>query len=52
MLCRGPVGEPLDYTLLQGAIEVSDRLNPPNAEDRAGHNREILIRNPEWRELD
>ena len=52
LLCRGPVGEPLDYTLLQGAIEVElHRLNPSNAEDRARQNREALIRNPEWREL-
>jgi hypothetical protein len=52
LLCRGPVGEPDDYTLLQGAIEVGDhRTNPPNAEDRAAQNRETLIRNPKWREL-
>jgi hypothetical protein len=51
-LCRGPIGEPLDYTLLQGAIEVGDhRTDPPNAEDRAGRNREALILNPKWREL-
>jgi hypothetical protein len=52
MLCRGPVGAPLDYTLLQGAIEVDNhRLQPTNAEDRAGQNRELLIKNPKWREL-
>ena len=51
-LCRGPVGEPLDYTLLQGAIEVEDRrIEPANAEDRAGEHREALLRNPKWREL-
>ena len=51
-LCRGPVGPPLDYTLLQGAIEVGDhRLDPPNAEDRAVQNREALSRNQKWREL-
>jgi hypothetical protein len=50
MLCRGPVGERLDYTLLLGAIEVGNRLNPYNAEDRAAKNRELLIENPNWRE--
>jgi len=49
-LCRGPFADH-EYTLLQGAIEVGDRrLDPPNAEDRAIHNREMLIRNPNWRE--
>ena len=51
-LCRGPVGDPLDYTLLQGAIEVAmHRLDPSNAEDRAAWNRDALIHNPKWREL-
>ena len=51
-LCRGPVGDPLDYTLLQGAIEAGEhRFNPTNAEERALQNRETLIRNPNWREL-
>ena len=52
MLCRGPIGNPFDYTLLQGAIEVGDRrLDPSNAEDRAQANREALIRNPGWRDV-
>ena len=51
MLCRGPVGSPLDYTLLQGAIEVGDRLHPHDAHDRADGNRLTLIGNPNWREL-
>jgi hypothetical protein len=50
-LCRGPFGEN-EYTLLQGAIEVGDsRLDPANAEERAVHNREVLLRNPIWRQL-
>jgi hypothetical protein len=52
MLCRGPVGAPLDYTLLLGAIEVDNhRLRPQDAETRADANRRILIENPKWREL-
>lgn len=51
MLCRGPVGSPQDYTLLQGAIEAGDRMKPPDAQDRADGNRKVLIENPHWREL-
>jgi hypothetical protein len=51
MLCRGPVGSRLDYTLLLGAIEVGDRLRPPDAQERADGNRETLIGRPDWREL-
>src|ERR1035441_7886851 len=35
MLCRGPVGSPQDYTLLQGAIETGDRMKPIVAHDSA-----------------
>jgi hypothetical protein len=49
MLCRGPVGSPLDYTLLEGAIEVGPGLKPPDAEQRADENRVILIERPQWR---
>ena len=51
MLCRGPVGAPLDYTLLEGAIEVGRQLRPPDAEQRADENRVILIERPQWREI-
>ncbi len=51
-LCRGPVGDPNGYTLLQGAIEVGKhRLEPTNAEDQAAVHRGDLIKNPKWREL-
>jgi hypothetical protein len=49
MLCRGPVGSPLDYTLLEGAIEVGGHLRPSEAEQRADKNRVILIERPHWR---
>src|ERR1019366_3072449 len=52
MLCRGPVGAPLDYTLLQGAIETgTHQVKPPDAQDRAERNRKALVENPRWREL-
>jgi hypothetical protein len=52
MLCRGPVGSPLDYTLLGGALEVEyHRLEPFDATERADQNRKSLIKNPHWREL-
>jgi hypothetical protein len=51
MLCRGPVGSPLDYTLLEGAIEAGDQLKPPDAEQRADENRVTLIERPQWREI-
>lgn len=51
MLCRGPVGSPLDYTLLEGAIEAGDQLKPPDAEQIADKNRIILIERPQWREI-
>lgn len=51
MLCRGPVGPALDYTLLQGALEVGDRLRPHDADGRANHHRKTLMENPDWREL-
>jgi hypothetical protein len=51
MLCRGPVQNPLDYTLLHGAEEVGDRLHPGDAAERADRNRRTLIDNPRWREL-
>jgi hypothetical protein len=51
MLCRGPVGSPLDYTLLLGAIEVGDRPRPPDAEARADRNRQTLKERPTWRKL-
>jgi hypothetical protein len=51
MLCRGPVDSPQDYTLLHGALEIGNRLDPPDAEERADRNRRTLIGNPKWREV-
>lgn len=51
MLCRGPepACPPLDYTLLQGAIEIGGHLRPNNAEESAEKHREELLRNPTWK---
>ena len=50
-LCRGPVGAPEDFTFLLGALEVGDRPVPSDADDAASHNRNLLIKNPNWREI-
>jgi len=49
LLCRGPIGPGHDCTLLQGAIEVGDKLKPRDAEERANEHRETLISRPTWR---
>ena len=52
MLCRGPVGDPLDYTLLLGAMEVGDRLVPHDAKAQADANRIVLKKDhPTWRQI-
>jgi hypothetical protein len=52
MLCRGPLREsPLDYTLLEGAVEVGGHLEPRDARERADKNRSDLIQNPKLRRL-
>lgn len=51
MLCRGPepACDPLDYTLLCGALEIGDRLHPGNAKEEAEKNRASLIENHSWK---
>jgi hypothetical protein len=49
MLCRGPIAPAEEYTLLQGALEVGDKLKPHDAVDRAASHREELLANPDWR---
>ena len=52
MLSRGPepACDPLDYTLLQGALEIGGRLHPEKSKDRAEENRSELVRNPKWKQ--
>ena len=51
MLCRGPepACDPLDYTLLQGAIEIGGDLDPKNAKELAETHRTELQENPTWK---
>ena len=49
LLCRGPIGDPRDYTFLLGAIEDGPRLRPRDAEDRALENKGDLLQNHNWR---
>ena len=51
MLCRGPVGDPLDYSLLVGALEIGDELHPGNAKEKAKEHRADLVRNAKWRQI-
>ena len=53
MLCRGPepVCDPLDYTLLGGALEIGGDLHPGDAKEQAEKNRTDLLRNPKWKQV-
>jgi hypothetical protein len=45
MLCRGPIDNETEYTLLHGAIEKGGKL-PAGAKEQAEANRETIIREP------
>jgi hypothetical protein len=53
MLCRGPepACDPLDYTLLAGAIEIGGDLDPSDAKEQAETNRATLTENPKWKRM-
>src|ERR1035437_1690944 len=42
MLCRGPIDNELEYTLLLGAVEVGGKL-PLGAKEQAEANRETIL---------
>lgn len=42
MLCRGPIDNETEYTLLLGATERGAKL-PPGSEEQAEQNRETII---------
>ena len=42
MLCRGPVNNELEYTLLLGAVETGGKL-PKGAKEKAAENRDTVI---------
>lgn len=48
LLCRGPINNEREYTLLLPAVEVSWKL-PPGAVEQAEENREIVISDPNRR---
>jgi hypothetical protein len=52
MLCRGPVENDAEFTVLCGAIEVGDALQPANAAERAATIREEILADPNNRRCD
>ena len=49
MLCRGPIDNDSEFTLLVGAIEKDRALIPSSAVERAVTNRDVLLKNPSQR---
>lgn len=52
MLCRGPVSVGQEYTLLLGAIEVGDELEPAQADAIAMQHKEAVLAAPTTRRID
>ena len=48
MLCRGPIDNEKEYTLLRGAVEIGGKL-PDRAQKQAEENRQTIIRTPSRR---
>ena len=48
MLCKGPINNDTEYTLLRGAVEIGGEL-PNGAPEQAEEHREIIISNPNRR---
>lgn len=46
LLCKGPIDNAKEFTLLLGAYEVGDEFQPKDAPQRAARNREVIIENP------
>ena len=46
MLCKGPIDNEREFTLLLGAIEKGNKLQPRDAPERAEVNREEILRDP------
>jgi len=46
MLCKGPIENNKEFTLLFGAIEKDRKLEPRDAENRAEARRQEIISNP------
>jgi len=48
MLCRGPINNEMEYTLLLGAVEIGYKL-PPGSKERAEERRGTVISDPSRR---
>jgi N-acetylglucosamine kinase-like BadF-type ATPase len=46
MLCKGPIADATEFTLLVGAVEISWKLYPSDAVERAEARRLEIIANP------
>lgn len=49
MLCRGPIDDHQEFTLLLGAREVGGKLDPAGADATAGNYRGEVLANPQQR---
>jgi hypothetical protein len=46
LLCKGPIDNEREFTLLKGAFEVGNRWEPPNAPSEAVNRRGYVIADP------
>lgn len=51
LLCRGPVDEKIEYTLLIGAKEISSKLQPKNAKETAQARKAEVAADPNNRRI-
>lgn len=49
MLCKGPIDNEKEYTLLIGATERDSKFEPKNADKKANERKQIIIKNPNRR---
>jgi len=49
MLCKGPINNENEFTLLIGATERDSRLVPEKADEKANDRKKIIIENPNRR---
>ena len=52
MICKGPIENNFEFTILYIAQEKDRKLIPPDADRRAEENRQAVIANPEERRCD
>lgn len=46
LLCKGPINNDVEFTLLLGAFEIQWQLTPKNSLEHAANNRQAIIDNP------